>query len=764
MSFDKTKAMRNAERFLSQGKIRAAIGEYQQVVEHDPKDFSTLNTLGDLYAKNADKSEAVGCFTQVAEHYNAQGFAQKAIAIYNKISRIEPASMEVSAKLAQLYQSKGSIAEARRHYTALAEQYQQKGQKIEALAIWKQIADLDAHNTDIYLKIAETCWQEEQMDEALRAFTEAGFRFLKQENFESALTTFSRALEIKKNDLKALKGAVKAQIGLGDTDEAAQSLEKILEEQPYNRDILYLLVDCYLDMNNPFKAEQTIIRLVEQEPANYPKFLDLVQIYLKSGDLDAATRTLSMSSEHLLVGGQSEEFLAWTNEVLARNPEHLDALRLIIRYYTWQRNEIALRASLERLAETARANNAAEDEQYALSQLVMIAPQEIEYAQRLQELNHAHGFATADYASANGSGAMQYQMGEAAEANQNGVGNFAEYNFADVQSSGGSFEYAAANGNGSNGASNAETDFDFYNPNTAVAENDFPSAADYPPPAAPQQFEAASEEPNNGHHNNSVADQLKLQNELESIEFYVSQGYNDLAAKSLDELEEQFGWRPELAAIRAQLSESAQPPNLETAYEPPPFAAAEEQTFAEPPPAAVEKTIIAENPIAQQPIAEQSAASGFEVFDDLKAELELEDAEAERIASEDYDTHFHLATAYKEMGLMENAIREFQDAVKVIKMNDGTQRFFHCANLLGHCFMEKQMPSLAVLWYKRGLEVEDLDIEQKQALYYELGNAYELSRDIENALAHFGRLYAENVDYRDVSERLHFLQDSLPSE
>jgi len=41
MSFDKNKAMRNAERFLSQGKIRAAINEYQRVVENDPTDFST---------------------------------------------------------------------------------------------------------------------------------------------------------------------------------------------------------------------------------------------------------------------------------------------------------------------------------------------------------------------------------------------------------------------------------------------------------------------------------------------------------------------------------------------------------------------------------------------------------------------------------------------------------------------------------------------------------------------------------------------------
>ncbi len=111
--------MRSAERFLSLGKIRSAISEYQRIVENDPRDFSTLNILGDLYVKNSEKQEAIECYKKVAEHYNRQGFAHKAIAIYNKISRLQPNSIEVSSKLAQLYHSKGSLAEARMHYISL---------------------------------------------------------------------------------------------------------------------------------------------------------------------------------------------------------------------------------------------------------------------------------------------------------------------------------------------------------------------------------------------------------------------------------------------------------------------------------------------------------------------------------------------------------------------------------------------------------------------------------------------------------------------
>jgi len=465
MNFDKTKAMRTAERFLSQGKIRAAISEYQRVAENDPKDFSTLNILGDLYVKNSEKQEAVECYTKVAEHYNKQGFSHKAIAIYNKISRLEPNSMEISAKLAQLYQSKGSIAEARVHYVSLAEQYQRKGQKAEALAIWKQIAELDPNNTDIYLKIAENCQQEDQPDDAAKAFTEAGLRLSEQGRFEAAVAAFAKALDIKKNYLRALNGMVKAQIGLGFADEAAKILEGILEEQPYNRDILYLLVDCYLDMNNAAEAEQAVIKLVEQEPANYPKFLDLVKIHLAGNDVDSATRILSMSSEHLLIGGQAEDFLTWTNEILAKNPEQIQALRLLVRYYGWQHDEVELKDTLERLAETAHQNEAIDDERYALSQLVMIAPHDTECAKRLHKLNAEHGFDTGEFAGGNDSVAAEqlenFAVVEISQElngqNETSSNGHKEFSFADEKKSP-VFEDA-----GGNGFSGEVKEFNFYN-------------------------------------------------------------------------------------------------------------------------------------------------------------------------------------------------------------------------------------------------------------------------------------------------------------
>ncbi len=759
MSFDKTKAMRNAERYLSQGKIRAAIGEYKQIVDHDPKDFSTLNILGDLHTKNAEKKEAVACFSRVAEYYGKQGFAQKAIAVYNKIARLEPHSLEVSAKLAELYQAKGSFAEARVHYTALAEQFERKGDKIEALSVWKQIAGLDPNNTEVYLKIAESYLEENQKDEAADAFTVAGERLSAQNDFEAALATFSRTLDIRPNDFQALNGFVKAQISLGYTEEAAKTLEQILEKQPYNRDILYLLVDCHLDTGNPQNAEKAVVKLVEQEPANYPKFLELIDAYLKINDLDSGARILAMSSEHLLVGGQSDDFLKWTNEILARNPEQIEALRLLVRYHGWQRDEGELKQSLDRLAECARLVGLVEDERNALSQLVMIVPYEAKYAQRLQEINTNFHFEDSPYEAPLPTLSENVSDGALEYVGTNESAATAEFSDYAAEAVGGDFQTGFALVNQFEG--NGTKDFEFV-ANSFEAriaeefnEDEYDSfgAADE---AFDESFIVSGE--NFGADELSVteelsaADEMKLEKELESIEFYVAQGYKELAEKSLTALEEEFGARSEFAALREQMDDSlhklaaATLPQVEILDTS--FAVnssnrenGSENIFD------IGNTAFAE----EQPVAQETQK--YDSLDDFRSDLGLEENEPAK-TDDDYETHYHTAIAYKEMGLMEDSIREFQDAINLVSPNDGTRRFFACAHLLGHCFMEKKMPNLALMWYKRALETSHLSAEEKQGIWYEIGNAYEIGGDSEKALENFEMVYAVNVDYRDVSARL----------
>ena len=145
-----------------------------------------------------------------------------------------------------------------------------------------------------------------------------------------------------------------------------------------------------------------------------------------------------------------------------------------------------------------------------------------------------------------------------------------------------------------------------------------------------------------------------------------------------------------------------------------------------------------------------------EVFEEFRAELGEMGAE-----EEDLETHYNLGIAFREMGLLEEAISEFQ---KVAKANDSGRPFrytMQCCTLLGLAFMEKGQPGIAAIWYERALRTPGMDPESTLALRYDLGVAQESAGEQDAALKSFSQVYAMNIDYRDVAERIAALQKPI---
>ena len=164
------------------------------------------------------------------------------------------------------------------------------------------------------------------------------------------------------------------------------------------------------------------------------------------------------------------------------------------------------------------------------------------------------------------------------------------------------------------------------------------------------------------------------------------------------------------------------------------------------------------SPAKPEAVAAPSGESGplKEVFDEFRAELGEMGAE-----DEDLETHYNLGIAFREMGLLEEAISEFQ---KVAKASDRGRAFrytMQCCTLLGLAFMEKGQPAIAAIWYERALKTPGNDPESVLALRYDLGVAQESAGEPEAALKSFSQVYALNIDYRDVGERIAALQKPI---
>src|SRR5690606_16885172 len=226
-----------------------------------------------------------------------------------------------------------------------------------------------------------------------------------------------------------------------------------------------------------------------------------------------------------------------------------------------------------------------------------------------------------------------------------------------------------------------------------------------------------------------AAAEMRLEKEIESIRFYIDSGYGEMAEKALAELRSEFGHHIEIEKLEAELM-------LLTSGV-----------------ADVEPS----GSVIDEPVTEIDAADipdAREVFDidEFRSEFGLDETEAED--GGDYETLYNTAVAYSEMGLTEQAIKEFQEAIAIVSPNDGTRRFFQCATLLGHCFIQQGMAKLALTWFERALESADLNSDEKQGVWYEIAHAYEIDGDTENAARYFEQIYAENVNFRDVSERV----------
>jgi tetratricopeptide (TPR) repeat protein len=154
------------------------------------------------------------------------------------------------------------------------------------------------------------------------------------------------------------------------------------------------------------------------------------------------------------------------------------------------------------------------------------------------------------------------------------------------------------------------------------------------------------------------------------------------------------------------------------------------------------------------PFGEDAGVDLAEMFGELRHDLESDVAAAD----EDPETHYNLGIAFREMGLLDEAIGELQKACQSFDRGHPLPQIMQTYTWLAQCFLDKGVPEAAVRWYEKALQVPTIDGETRVALNYELAAAFETAGDKQAALKHFMDVYGTNIDYRDVAERIKALK------
>jgi len=186
----------------------------------------------------------------------------------------------------------------------------------------------------------------------------------------------------------------------------------------------------------------------------------------------------------------------------------------------------------------------------------------------------------------------------------------------------------------------------------------------------------------------------------------------------------------------------------------PPVAAASAAAVAAPEPATF-RTSIRPVPAAIAGKAEQAASVDLaDMFGEIRHELEEEVSNAQ----EDPETHYNLGVAFREMGLLDEAIGELQKVCQSVDRGHPFPQVMQTYTWLAQCFLDKGVPEAAIRWYEKALKLPNLDDETRMALHYELASSYETAGDKASALRYFMEVYGSHIDYRDVGERIKALK------
>lgn len=920
MAFNKAKAMQEAEKYVSQGKNAQAIKQYLFILEKDPSDVSLLNTIGDLYYRDKNVPEALKHFHKLADAYTRDGFTVKAIAIYRKISKIDPNAVEPLIKLAELYLLQGLNREAREQYAQAVEFYKKKNQPDKALELFRKIVALDPENRAYRTRLAELAAQWGRKDEAAQAYLEVAEIAFRSGEPAAGEPALKKALELgARSDQVYL---LQARLALSKQDYGR--VEKILDAAPELKASpagRQLLLEAYLAAQKLALADKLVAETFHANPADFSPVASFSALCLKQGKVDAAVKLLGEVADVLLERKETTPLMDILRQIWAKNPQHIVALELIRKICERTADEFALPEILGALGRAYEEAGELEKAEEAYQHLVNREPGNEDYRGRLKRVLEEQGKELALPAVAPLAGVEMAVPAEAEappapapeeveqaamvkEALENSD-LFARYGLVDKAV--GELEKVlvafpeqveihrrileVAQRTQSARASQAAEAL----ANIFKKKGDSPSAKRYehlaaqltsgppaeelplpsvgveaPVPGAPEvdlsagfpvsaPEEALKEAPTEiplglvtgPPAPAPAAEELDLSTDLErlaaaveapvvekpvapfnyeearvEIDFYLGEGFLDEARNAVQALEEKFPGDPQVVELRRLVEAQAVAPEGPPAEVAPPVPEPTAPPAAEwelptafagpvsapvtpevaPEPAKVRPPVRAPLPpplktpvVAAPPPAPPAPPAGDDFLGSLVGDLEagLEGfgapspspsirAAARAPASapagageagsplgdllqelggaagpeaeEDPEKHYNLGVAFREMGLLDEAIGEFQKVVKGAQKEKFPPNFLQACSLLAVCFMDKGMPAIAVKWYKRALELPDLDEESTLALQYDLGVAYEQAGDNRNALERFSEVYSQNIDYRDIAEKIRTLQ------
>lgn len=819
MAIDREKALLSAQKFIDKKRYDRALEEYQRVLREEPSDTRTLLKLGDLQIKMQGFADAMSTYDRVAQLYESQGFAVKAVAVYKQIrDHIQKRSPDLAdrfahvvPRLAQIYAKLQLTSDAIQAYDEVATRYLRLGQKKEAIEIYQQMVSLDPNNPLTHVRLAEALCHLEEIDSGIAAFSAAAELLHKLGRVDDVLRVVERGMNFRQDPALARLGA-EVHLKRATRADGLQALTKLqicFKADPKDLVVFGLLAQSFTLLEQPDKATEVYkeMAMLAREKGEQQLFFQLVDHLVQIAPDDDQVRALQVLSQG---GAPSSRAMVAAKPVSVMPSEVPDAISddEIIEDLDDElefvddgtagrasqrpasRAPSARPASVrpEGLASTEVAQGPMDHIQRALEdadsfrrmrlfdkavetlhRALELDPTSLDLRYKLREVLYEAGDPVGMLAESLNIAVLLIEYGYVQEAvpfveevlasdpnHEEGIRLYTQlYGQPPVRST--RAESLPESHRHQRGDALASYDIEATHASRAFATDAVGRLGDVDDPfagepgydldaelpsfaldeALTRDLDSMSPAPEMGRDIEQVLDEADwmLQNgqgpgARKLLEQQLRRNPNHpLLLEKLDELE-QLG-----ADLEAVLNGSQAPikPNgggdldeLESSFR------------------ALERLEMRSS-APRLPAAAQVADVDL-VFAQFKAGVRSQ------VEESDSATHYDLGVAYKEMGLVADALKEFGLAAH------DPARACMCHAMIGLIYLEQNDVDEAIQAYSRGLDATQKTNEQELSLYYDLGIAHEMKGDYHSAAQYFHSIARVDPTYRDVIDRINALE------
>jgi tetratricopeptide (TPR) repeat protein len=327
VALDREDTLKKAEKLLRQGRLDNAIAEYLRVVEDQPRDWNTANTLGDLYARANQPDKAVAQYARIAAAFFHDGFYPKAAALYKKILKLVPDEEGAQLQLAEISTRLGLLKDAKTYYGALASRRRTRGDVKGADEIVVLLGSVDPSDFGARTAAARVLTASGDAAAAASKYRELHADLLDKGRVDEAADALREAVRLNPKDVEGRALLASAALTAGD----AEGARGYLDRQTAGDDpaLLMALADVELRVGDPSAAREILEKLLALDPACRADIMRLGSS-LSDSRPDAAFVCVDASVDAAIAVSEFDYAAGVLQEFVARVPGHIPALLKLV--------------------------------------------------------------------------------------------------------------------------------------------------------------------------------------------------------------------------------------------------------------------------------------------------------------------------------------------------------------------------------------------------------------------------------------------------